>query len=92
MPQDIAFDEPVIVQISKLADQNGRPIVRSHLREQFTMQRLTTLLVLERAADGLEVAEARQAFCSWAGNELSAPISYAISLLRLFGADFIYLE
>jgi hypothetical protein len=38
------------------------------------MQRRTTLLVLERAADGLEVAEARQAFCSWAGNELSAPI------------------
>ena len=77
MPQDIAFNEPVIVQISsqpiRTVDQAAQ-IVRSHLREQFTMQRLTTLLVLERAADGLEVAEARQAFCSWAGNELSAPI------------------
>jgi hypothetical protein len=73
MTQDIAFDEPVIVQISsqpvRTVDQAAE-IVRSHLRTQFTMQRLTTLLVLERAADGLEVAEARQAFCSWASNEL----------------------
>ena len=70
MTQDIAFDEPVIVQISsqpiRTVDQAAE-IVR---RTQFTMQRLTTLLVLERAADGLEVAEARQAFCSWASNEL----------------------
>jgi hypothetical protein len=73
MPQDIAFDEPVIVQISshpiRTVDQAVQ-IVRSHLRAQFTMQRLTTLLVLERAADGLEIAEARRAFCSWACNEL----------------------
>ena len=49
MPQDIAFDEPVIVQISsqpiRTVDQAAQ-IVRSHLRAQFTMQRLTTLLVL----------------------------------------------
>ena len=73
MTQDIAFDEPVIVQISsqpiRTVDQAAE-IVRAHLRTQFTMQRLTTLLVLERAADGLEVAEARQAFCSWASSEL----------------------
>ena len=73
MTQDIAFDEPVITQISsqpiRTVDQ-ATEIVRAHLRTQFTMQRLTTLLVLERAADGLEVAEARQAFCSWASNEL----------------------
>ena len=72
MTQDIAFDEPVIVQIAsqpiRTVDQAAQ-IVRSHLRTQFTMQRLTTLLVLERAADGLEVAEARQAFCSWASKE-----------------------
>ena len=77
MPQDIAFDEPVIVQISsqpvRTVDQAAQ-IVRSHLRAQFTMQRLTTLLVLERAADGLEVAEARQAFYSWARDEVVIPV------------------
>jgi len=61
MTQDIAFDEPVITQISsqpiRTVDQ-ATEIVRAHLQTQFTMQRLTTLLVLERAADGLEVAEA----------------------------------
>ena len=73
MTQDIAFDEPLNVQIAsqpiRTVDQAAQ-IVRSQLRTQFTIQRLTTLLVLERAADGLEVAEARQAFCSWARNEL----------------------
>ena len=73
MTQDIAFDEPVIAQISsqpiRTVDQ-AADIVRLHLRAQFTMQRLSTLLVLERAADGLEVAEARQAFCSWVSSEL----------------------
>jgi hypothetical protein len=77
MPQDIAFDEPVIVQISsqpvRTVDQAAQ-IVRLHLRAQFTMQRLTTLLILERAADGLEVAEARQAFCSWACDEGVIPV------------------
>ena len=73
MPQDVAFDEPVVVQLSsqpvRTVEQAAR-IVRSHLQAQFTMQRLNTLLVLERAADGSEVAEARQAFCSWARHEL----------------------
>ena len=73
MPQDIAFDEPVVVQIwsqpIRTVEQAAQ-IVRSHLRAQFTMQRLSTLLVLERAAEGLEVAEARQAFCSWAHTEI----------------------
>jgi len=77
MPQDIAFDEPVNVEISnqpvRTVDQAAQ-IVRSHLRAKFTMQRLTTLLVLERAADGLEIAEAREAFCSWACKELPTAI------------------
>jgi hypothetical protein len=70
--QDIAFDEPVTIELSSLpvrtVDQAAQ-IVRSHLQAQFTMQRLTTLLMLERAADGLEIAEARQAFCTWANKE-----------------------
>jgi hypothetical protein len=76
MPQEIAFDEPIIVQIwnqpIRTVDQAAQ-IVRSHLQSQFTMQRLTTLLVLERAADGMEVEEARRAFFSWACTEISAP-------------------
>ena len=72
MLQDVAFDEPVVIHISDLpirtVDQAAQ-IMRSHLREKFTMQRLNILLVLERAAEGVEIAEARQAFCSWALNE-----------------------
>jgi hypothetical protein len=74
MPQDIAFDEPVVVQISSepvRTVEQAAQIVRSYLEAQFTMQRLTTLLTLERAAEGLEVAEARQAFCSWIYKEHS---------------------
>jgi hypothetical protein len=33
------------------------------------MQGLNTLLMLERAAEGTEVEEARRAFCLWASNE-----------------------
>ena len=72
MPQDIAFDEPVVVQISSepvRTVEQASQIVRSYLQAQFTMQRLTTLLALERAAEGLEVAEARQVFCSWIHKE-----------------------
>jgi hypothetical protein len=65
----VAFDKPVVVPLSdqpvRTVDQAAK-IVRSHLREKFTMQRLNTLLVLERAAEGLEVEEARQAFTDWA--------------------------
>jgi hypothetical protein len=73
MPHDVAFDEPVVTQMHghpvRTVEQAAQ-IVRSRLREQFTMRRLSTLLVLERAADGLEVAEAREAFCAWARAEL----------------------
>jgi hypothetical protein len=72
MSQDVAFYEPVVIRLSELtvrtADQAAE-IVRSHLREQFTMQRLNTLLVLERATEGLEVEEARLAFSNWAHSD-----------------------
>ena len=72
MPQDIAFDEPVVVELASepvRTVEQAAQIVRSYLQAQFTMQRLTTLLALERAAEGLEVAEARQAFYSWGCKE-----------------------
>jgi hypothetical protein len=74
MAKDIAFDEPVVLRPS---DEPVRTvgqavqIVQSHLRIQFTIDRLTTLLTLERAAEGSEIAEARHAFSSWACKELA---------------------
>ena len=73
MPRDLAFDEPIVTQADghpvRTVEQAAR-IVRSRLREQFTMRRLSTLLVLERAADESEIAEAREVFSSWARDEL----------------------
>ena len=68
MFRDVAFDEPVLVPISTQpvrTVEEAAQIVRLHLREKFTIHRLNTLLVLERAADGSEIAEARQAFYTW---------------------------
>ena len=44
-------------------------IVRERLQSQFKMATLNTMLVLERAADGSEIAEAREAFAAWAKSE-----------------------
>ena len=68
-----AFDAPVLLHSPlstaiKTADE-AACIVRSCLQERFTMAGLTALLKLERAAEGVEVAEARQAFWSWASSE-----------------------
>ena len=72
MSRAVAFYEPVVVPLFAIpvrtVDQAAE-IVRSHLREQFTMQRLNTLLVLERAAEGLEIEEARLAFTNWAHSD-----------------------
>jgi hypothetical protein len=69
----VAFDKPVAIPLSdhtvRTVDEAAE-LVRTHLREKFTMQRLNTLLVLERAAEGLEIKEARQAFIDWAHNDL----------------------
>ena len=78
MAGDVAFDVPVPIPFS------GQPIrtvgeaahyVRLRLQAQFTMDRLTTLLVLERAAEGLEIAEARHCFCALVLKEY-APVAY----------------
>jgi hypothetical protein len=46
------------------------------LRQRFTVAGLTALLMLERAAEGSEVEQAREAFWSWASSEqLLAPCS-----------------
>jgi hypothetical protein len=75
MPHDVAFDVPVVLPDSakpiKTVEQAAQ-VVRSLLQAQFTIDRLTVLLALERAAEGSEVAEARQAFCMWACKEQSA--------------------
>jgi hypothetical protein len=75
MYRDVVFDEPVLVQISTepvRTVEEAAQIVRSHLRAKFTIHRLNTLLTLERAADGSEIAEAREAFYSWACAEVAA--------------------
>ena len=78
MLRDVAFDEPVVLQGAtepiRTVEQAAQ-IVRSLLQAQFTVDRLTTLLKLERAAEGLEIAEARNAFCMWACKE--QPASFA---------------
>ena len=75
MWRDVAFDEPVVLQGTaepiRTVEQAAQ-IVRSLLQAQFTVARLTTLLTLERAAEGVEIAEARTAFCMWACNEQPA--------------------
>jgi|SoiMethySBSTD1v2_1073268.scaffolds.fasta_scaffold209226_4 hypothetical protein len=66
---NVAFDEPVLVHIASepvRTVEQAAQIVRLHLQAKFTIHRLNTLLALERAADGSEIAEARAAFYSWA--------------------------
>lgn len=71
----LAFDEPVVFETSESevirTVEQAAQLLRSHLQRQFTMVGLNTLLVLERAAEGAEVAEARQAFCLWVSQEVS---------------------
>ena len=73
MTKDYAFDTPVIHQALnepiRTIDQ-AASILRSSLQSQFTMVSLNALLVIERASENGEVAEARQAFCSWASSGL----------------------
>ena len=70
---DYAFDIPVrlycaSITLVKTAEQ-AACILRSNMQERFTMEGLNTLLMLERAAEGYEIEEARLAFCLWASHE-----------------------
>jgi hypothetical protein len=71
--KDFAFDMPVLLH-SPLGTpirtvEQAACIIRSGLRQRFTMAGLNALLMLERAAEGDEVEEARQAFRAWASSE-----------------------
>ena len=77
MGDDVAFDVPVPLPLSEQPIRTvgeAASFVRSRLQAQFTMDRLTTLLVLERAAEGSEIAEARHCFCALVFKEL-APVT-----------------
>ena len=70
---DYAFDIPVRLYCAsgtlvRTAEQ-AACILRSNMQERFTMEGLNTLLMLERAAEGYEIEEARLAFCLWASHE-----------------------
>ena len=66
-----AFDTPVPYASGALIRtvEEAASILRSRMQDCFTMEGLNTLLMLERAAEGDEIEEARLAFCSWASNE-----------------------
>jgi hypothetical protein len=70
---DYAFDVPVLLRCASgsliRTVEEAACILRSRMRERFTMEGLNTLLMLERAAQGDEIEEARHAFCSWALHE-----------------------
>jgi hypothetical protein len=67
---DYAFDIPILVPafpetiIRTVAQATS--VLHSNMRELFTIEALNVLLMLERAAEGDEVEEARLAFYSWA--------------------------
>ena len=69
---NFAFDVPVLLRSvpgTIRTVEEAACILRLHMRGRFTMEGLNTLLMLERAAEGDEIQEARQAFCSWALHE-----------------------
>lgn len=67
---DYAFDIPVLLPalpeavIRTVAQATS--ILHANMRQLFTIDALNVLSMLERAAEGNEVEEARQAFYSWA--------------------------
>jgi hypothetical protein len=69
---DYAFDIPVRLYCASVtlvrSVEQAACILRSNLQERFTMEGLNTLLMLERAAEGYEIEEARLAFCLWASH------------------------
>ena len=70
---DYAFEVPIHLQCASevliRSVDEAVSVLRSNMLSRFTMQGLNTLLMLERAAEGSEIEEARRAFCLWASNE-----------------------
>ena len=70
---EFAFATPVLLHSPLRASirtaEEAACVVRSCLQDRFTMAGLTALLVLERAAEGAEVEQARHTFLSWAASE-----------------------
>ena len=81
--QDHAFETPVLLRASPAmvvrTTEEAASILRRKLKERFSLAGLNTLLLLERANDAGEINEARQAFWSWASQELllSSPLRRA---------------
>mgnify|MGYP003340532193 CR=1 FL=1 len=70
--KNFAFDSPVVLRSSVApinTAEEAIAVLREHLRSRFTMAGLSTLLMLERAWDCSECAEARAVFHSWAAGE-----------------------
>jgi hypothetical protein len=67
---DYAFDLPVRASGTLIRTvEQAASMLRSSMRQRFTMEGLNTLLMLERAAEGDEIDLARRAFSSWATHE-----------------------
>jgi hypothetical protein len=88
---DYAFEIPVLLPtlpetvIRTVAQATS--ILHANMRELFTIDALNVLLKLERAAEGDEVEEARQAFLSWAAKRALAHDSAVTSVGRLRSLD-----
>jgi hypothetical protein len=68
---DSAFETPVVLakQATIRTACQAADIVRDHLQQRISIAGLNTLLMLERAAQGDDVEEARSAFCECARTE-----------------------
>jgi hypothetical protein len=69
---DSAFDQPVLLSRCSRpvrTASEAASIVRHQLKGRLSIAGLNTLLMLERAAVGVEVEEARRAFLEWASRE-----------------------
>jgi hypothetical protein len=67
-PTDYAFEVPILLPTDLVIRTVAQAMsfLRSSMQQLFTIDSLDVLLKLERAAEGDEVEEARQAFYSWA--------------------------
>ena len=88
---DYAFEIPVLLPalpeaVVRTVGQ-ATNLLRSNMRELFTIDSLDVLLKLERAAQGDEVEEAREAFSSWASRRGFAPAPEVLPVGGLYRAS-----